>query len=409
MPKIILLLSLLLNTLFALEIEEKRGFENLLTHSQIYIDKTNALTIKEIQKQHFSKNSQKSLAFGYSPNFTVWVKFRLENKSAKKIEKIIEYANPLTTDVTFFDLQSKQTLKDGLTHISSNRDSLNPIFSISIEPHSSKTFYIKAYSHITTLIVSVNLWDKKSFYKHEIKHQFILAMFFGAMGIIILYNFLIYWGTKEISYLYYVLFFVSVVIHQLLYRGILSLYILSPNLINIVVELSSFLVAVIAYFLALFTKNILELKQYPKINRLLTFYLIVFPVLVLFFYWLELYRYKNLFSVLLLILLFSIMLYTFFKKNRQSCFLSIGWSLIMTSGLFMYLASLGIFNIFSYILYYIEISVIVESLILSLLLADKIKQLNIEKITLQENLIDYQKRGKKETLKHGYRKNRSTK
>jgi len=297
--------------------------------------------------------------------------------------------------VTFFDLQAKRTLKDGLTHICPNRESLNPIFEITLEPHSSKTFYIKAYSHITTLIVSVNLWDKKSFYKNEIKHQFILALFFGAMGIIILYNFLIYWGTREISYLYYVLFFLSVVIHQLLYRGILNLYILPPNLINIIVELSSILVAIIAFLLALFTKNILELKQYPKINRLLTFYLILFPILVIFLYWIELYQYKNIFSVLLVIFLFFIILYAHFKKNRQSYFLSVGWALIITSGFFMYLSSLGLFDIFSYIPYYTEISIIVESLILSLLLADKIKQINREKITIQENFISYQKKEKR--------------
>ncbi|MBU1668384.1 hypothetical protein KKC13_08175 [bacterium] len=248
MFKIILILSLFINTLFALEIEEKRAFYNILTDSEIYIDKSNSLSIQEIQQQHFSKNTQKSLGFGYSPDFTVWVKFTLENRSSTKIDKIIEYANPLTTNVTFFDPKSNRTIEDGLTNIQPNRESLNPIFFITVEPHSSKTFYIRAYSHITTLIVKVHLWDTNSFYKHEIKYQFILAIFFGAMGIIILYNLLIYFGTKEISYLYYVLFFLFVVIHQLLYRGILSLYILSSNSITQIVEFSSFLVAIIAFF-----------------------------------------------------------------------------------------------------------------------------------------------------------------
>ena len=115
---------------------------------------------------------------------------------------------------------------------------------------------------------------------------------------------------------------------------------------------------------------------------------------MILFYWIEWYRYKNLFSVLLLIFLFLIIGYSFLKKNRQSYFLSIGWSLIITSGLFMYLASLGIFDIFSYISYYTEVSVIIESLIFSLLLADKIKQLHKEKITLKENFISYQKEEK---------------
>jgi hypothetical protein len=395
MFKVILLLSLLLNSVFALEIEEKRGFENLLIHSEIYIDQNNSLSIKEIKQQPFVQNSQKSLGFGYSPNFTVWVKFKLENKSAKKIEKIIEYANPLTTDVTFFDPISKQILKDGLTHISPNRESLNPIFSITLEPHSSKTFYIKAYSHITTLIVSVNLWDKKSFYKHEIKHQFILAMFFGAMAIIILYNFLIYWGTKEISYLYYVLFFVSITIHHILYLGLAGLYLLSAHAVALTVEFSAVFVALPAIFLALFTQNILELKQYPKLNKLLTYYLTIFPFLIILFHIIELHKYKNLFSIVLAIFLFFIIIYSVWKRNRQAYFLIVGWSLSIVSGVLMYLSSLGILDIFSSFPYYAEFALISESLIFSFLLADKIKELNREKITIQENFISYQKEEKR--------------
>jgi len=368
---------------------------NILLDSKIYIDKSSSLTIEDIQDKTFEAINKKSLSFGYSPDFTVWIKFRLENKSDKKIDKIIEYANPLTTDVTFFDPQSNQTHKDGLIHISPNRESLNPILAITLEPYSSKTFYIKVYSHITTLIVSVNLWDEKSFYKHEIKHQFILAMFFGAMGIIILYNFLIYWGTKEIAYLYYVLFFLSITIHHILYLGLAGLYLLSAHTIALTVEFSAVFVALPALFLALFTQNILELKQYPKINKLLTYYLIVFPMLIIFFHIIELHKYKNLFSILLAIFLFFIIIYSVWKRNRQAYFLIVGWSLSIIAGVLMYLSSLGILNIFSSLPYYVEFALIFESLIFSFLLADKIKELNREKMTIQENFISYQKEEKR--------------
>ncbi len=395
MFRVILLLLFTVSLLFSLDVSNKESFENLLLNSEIYIDKNNSLTIDTIETQLFSKNSQKTLAFGYSPNLTVWVKFKLENSSDKKIEKIIEYTNPLTTDVTFFDPTSDKIQRDGLLHINPNRESINPIFPIILEPHSSKTFYIKAYSHITTLIVSLNLWDKKSFYKHEIKHQFILAMFFGAMAIIILYNFLIYWGTKEISYLYYVLFFLSISTHHLLYRGLAGLYLLSPHEVALSVEFSSFLVALPALFLALFTKNILELKQYPKLNRLLNYYLVLFPILIGLFQIVELNRYKNLFSAILIVFLFFIIAYSVWKRNRQAYFLIVGWSLSIMSGVLMYLSSAGIFDIFSYFPYYTEFALISESLIFSLLLADKIKQLQQEKITIQERLISYQKEEKR--------------
>lgn len=395
MSKVILLLLFAVSQLFSVEIYNQKIFENLLPNAEIYIDKNNSLNIDTVQTQDFFKNYQKNLGFGYSPNFTVWIRFTLENKSAKKIDKIIEYANPLTTNVTFFDPQSNRIHKDGLIYISSNRESLNPIFAITLEPHSSKTFYIKAYSHITTLIVSVNLWDKKSFYSHEIKHQFILAMFFGAMGIIILYNFLIYWGTREISYLYYVLFFVSIAIHHILYLGLAGLYLLSAHAVALTVEFSAIFVALPALFLALFTQNILELKQYPKINKLLTYYLTIFPILIIFFHIMELHKYKNLFSIVLAIFLFFIIIYSVWRRNRQAYFLIVGWSLSIISAVLMYLSSLGVFNIFSSFPYYAEFALISESLIFSFLLADKIKELRREKITIQENFISYQKEEKK--------------
>lgn len=395
MSKVILLLLFAVSQLFSVEIYNQKIFENLLPNAEIYIDKNNSLNIDTVQTQDFFKNYQKNLGFGYSPNFTVWIRFTLENKSAKKIDKIIEYANPLTTNVTFFDPQSNRIHKDGLIYISSNRESLNPIFAITLEPHSSKTFYIKAYSHIITLIVSVNLWDKKSFYSHEIKHQFILAMFFGAMGIIILYNFLIYWGTREISYLYYVLFFVSIAIHHILYLGLAGLYLLSAHAVALTVEFSAIFVALPALFLALFTQNILELKQYPKINKLLTYYLTIFPILIIFFHIMELHKYKNLFSIVLAIFLFFIIIYSVWRRNRQAYFLIVGWSLSIISAVLMYLSSLGVFNIFSSFPYYAEFALISESLIFSFLLADKIKELRREKITIQENFISYQKEEKK--------------
>ena len=75
------------------------------------MNKSSSLTIENIQNKSFEVNNKKSLGFGYSPDFTVWIKFKLENKSAKKIDKIVEYANPLTTDVTFYEPTFKESLK----------------------------------------------------------------------------------------------------------------------------------------------------------------------------------------------------------------------------------------------------------------------------------------------------------
>jgi len=388
--QVLVICLLLLSQLFALETHYTTPFKNILPHAKIYIDTNSSYTIKSIQNQTFASITQEQLSFGYSPNFSVWIKFKLENPSDQSIDKIIEYANPLTTDVIFFDPQSNHTLHEGLIHKAKDRVSINPIFHITLPPHSSKTFYIKAHSTITTMIIKLYLWSPKSFYQEEFKHQFILALFFGAMGIIILYNFLIFLGTREISYLYYILFFIGITIHHLLYSGVAIIY-LAQNLVAHAIEYSAFIVALPALFLALFIQNILELHRYPRLNRLLKGYLILFPLLVIVFHWQEWHQYRNLFSIIMLFLLLSIILYTLFKRERQAYYLAIGWFLFISSGAFMYLSSLGIFDLFNYLPYYGEFALFIESLLFSMILAHKIKQLHGDKITLQNNLIHYQK------------------
>ncbi len=375
--------------------KEPIPYHKLLPHSEIFVDKSNRLSFHEVKKQKFSKITYVKLGFGYSPNINVWIRFQLQNNQDKPTDKIIEYANPLTSEIILFDNQKYQ--QDGLFFLSNERESINPIFQIHLAPHESKIFYVKASSHITTLIVELNLWNQKDFFKKEIRHQFFLAMFFGAMGIIIFYNLLVYLSTKEISYLYYVLFFMSITFHQLIYKGVMSLYILSAESMKHLVEFSSLIVALPTLFLALFTKSILDLNEYPKLNKLLNIYLMLFPIFISIIYLFEIYRYRNVSSMILLFLLFSITLYALLKKNRQAYFIIFGWVLFLTSGLVMYLSSIGVYDIFTQVPYYIEIALVGEALIFSFSLSDRIKQLNREKTDLQNNLIENQKK-EQETL-----------
>ncbi len=377
--------------LFALDIDKKITFIELLPHSQIYIDKTKSITIETVQNEKFQPVTQKILGFGYSPDFNVWIRFTLSNTSTQAIDKIIEYENPLTSHIAFFENTNKLLLKDGLLDTAKDRRSIHPILKITLQPNESKTFYIKASSTITTLIIKLNLWNSDAFYKKEIRYQFILALFFGAMGVIIIYNFIIYLSTREKSYLYYVFAFIGITIHHLLYRGVANLYLLSPEYTAKLIEFSSFIVAIPVFFLALFTKTVLDLKQYPRIYRILNYYLIAFPILIILLYILNLNQYRSLFPVILLFLLFLITLYALLKKNRQAKFVMVGWILFFTSGLFMYLSSLGFYDIFTSFPHYTEFSLIAEAVAFSLLLADRMKQLHEERLTIQNNFIAYQK------------------
>ncbi|RXJ87121.1 7TM diverse intracellular signaling domain-containing protein [Arcobacter sp. CECT 8985] len=391
--KLILLLVILNLNLLAniISINKKTNFYNIFPQSEIFIDKTKKLTIKNVKKVKFKKINSKSIGFGYSPNFNVWIKFTLKNNTKNTINKILEYDNALTTNVYLYS-NNKLLKKEGLAHLSENRKTINPIFNILLKPKEKKTYYIKASSYITTLIIKLNLFNSENFYIKEMQHQVILALFFGGMSILGFYNLFIFFFTKDRSYLYYVLYIFGILIHHLMYSGVTNIYFLPHNWVMPFIHYATYIVGFPALALALFTKSFLNIKKYKIINKTLTIYLILFPFLLSIFFITDSFnKYRNIFSVILLIYLVIITIYTSIKRNRQAYFVLFGWSIFLTAGMFMYLSSIGMYNVFINFPYYIEISLLIEAIVFSIALADRIKILEKDKQEAQEKLILQQK------------------
>ena len=240
----IIFLLLISSAVYAnsIDINEEIKFTSILQNAQIYIDKNRDKTIEDIKKidNLFENNEKNILSFGYSPSFDVWIKFTIFNNSDKTLNKIIEYNNPLSTNVEFFDPNNNYEIQNnGLLFDNIDKKTINPIFNIKIEANQSKTYYLKASSYITTLIIDLKLWDENSFYKKEIKHQVVLALFFGAMLILGIYNLFIFFFTRDISYLYYVFYIVGLIIHHLMYTGIANTYFLDYKSMISIVSLAS--------------------------------------------------------------------------------------------------------------------------------------------------------------------------
>lgn len=365
----------------------------ILTSSQIYIDKTKKLTIDDIfhKDSEFHDNDKELLSYGYSPDFDVWVKFTLKNTSDKPIQKILEYVNSLTTDIVFYDLKKNISYQDGLLNTPSTRSSVNPIFEITLNPNEANTYYIKASSYVTTMIIKLKLWNHNIFYGKELKHQVVLALFFGAMVILAIYNLFIFLFSRDLSYLYYVFYLGGILSHHLIYVGIGQIYLYSQETILLIISYSSFLVSIPAIALAVFTKSFIKMNQYKKLNKILSIIiLLVFLNAICFLYIKDFPQYRNLLPFILLVCLMAITLYAVIKNNRQAKFILIGWVIFLTSGMLMYLSSLGSIHLLNKFSYYVEIMLLFEAILFSVALSDKINTLKtkliIQKKTENERL-----------------------
>ena len=381
----------------SLNIDDKTNFYDLLPNSKIFIDKSKNLTIEDIKTKdkEFKQNDKSLLGFGYSPDFSVWVKFTLKNTTNKTIYKTVEYDNALTSEVLFFDLSTNRVFKEGLLNMRQGRKTINPTFNISLKPNESKTYYIRASSYITTLIVKLNLWESNCFYEKEIRHQLILALFFGSMFILALYNLFIFFFTKDISYLYYVLYILGVIVHHLLYVGVAFIYLLQQSWFIYIVEMASVFAVVPILALGLFTKSFLNIKQYPKLNKILNGFLILIPLTTVVFIISDgLDKYRNILSLGLLLYLIYLTIYGVVKKNRQAYFILAGWSIISIAVFLMFLSSTGIFNFYKYFPYIVETAFVLEAIIFSIALADRINVLQREKNIANKRLITQQQNEK---------------
>ncbi|MGB5866675.1 MAG: 7TM diverse intracellular signaling domain-containing protein [Arcobacteraceae bacterium] len=394
----IIILLLFTTVLYAnpLDINILTSKYDLLPDTSIYIDNTNKLTFEEVQKNNiaFEQNDQKLLGYGYSPDFTVWLKFTLKNTTNQPINKLLEYDSTLTTDIVFYDGDKKQ--KEGLLNITNNRQFLTPTFDISLKPYETKVYYIKASSHIATLIIKLILWDKEQFYADEIHHQFILALFFGAMFILAIYNLFVYFFTKDISYMYYVVYILGVSLHHSLYTGVSTVYVLDKSAILFFLEMAPLVITFPIYALALFTKSFLSIEKQPIHNKILSFFLIIIPLsLVVILDNDTFLKYRNILPLLLTIYLIYLTIYNVIKRNRQAYFILFGWMIIFIAIIAMNLSSSGIFDLYKYFNYIIELAFILEGVVFAIALSDKINNLQAERNRAQIKLLEQQKNEKK--------------
>lgn len=395
MYKIIIALFLLFSMLYSKPVTLYENLKeiDILKYSDLYIDYSKELTINDIKKNKdlFQINNNSRLSYGYSPDFNVWIRFKLKNGTNKKLQKILEYDNPLTTHIEFYDLEENSKKIKGLYFRQNDIKTVNSTFKIDLKPNSEKTFYIKANSQITTLIIKLKIWDYLTFFEKELKHQMILALFFGAMFILGIYNLFIFFFTRDISYLYYVIYIIGIIVHHLLYVGFATIYLLPEYWIEKILELAPIIVAIPIIALALFTKEFLNIKQYSKNYKFLNFYLILIPISIIFFMLTDDYdKHRNTLTMLLLIYLMGLTLYATIKKNKQAYFILFGWFVFLISGLTMFLSSAGLFNVYEYFPYIVEASFVSEATIFSIALANRINSLQKEKDDANRKLILHQ-------------------
>ncbi len=371
---------------------------NIYKHSEVFIDKGAKHTILTVQKSPslFKPTFAQYGSFGYPSKDAIWVKFVLHNTSKFSINKLLVFSNPFTDIINLYTLKQGQFTesKSGILQKKEFGNTLQFTFPIVLQSDETATYYLQIKPRTGSLVFDLSIDDDQHYYMDETSHQMILFLFFGAMAALIIYNILLFSISRDSVYLYYSLYLFSMTLHHLSFSGLIS-YLLpfeNKSVVAFEASLSVHYVNFAVIASILFTRKFLSTNQYKKIDAILILYalltLLISVVNTDEHYLLDLSVHSG---FVLILILEAVGIYAYIQQNKQAIYYIVAWSIPLSGSFALIAYRSDIFDIMSTLPYYFETTIIIEAILFSVVLANKLNFMKQEKLTLSNELIEQQR------------------
>jgi len=201
---------------------------SLSGHLDILEDKTGKLTITDVSSPATAKLFRPDRRA--VPNFGMktsvyWVRFTIGNDAAAEKRWLLELDFPHMDYLDLyvpsawggFDLMQAGDMR--LMSIRKFRHR-NPVFPVFIDGPAGTTYYLRIDAGGRT-IVPLTLWSPEAFSRMDNRRGLIDGCYFGAMMVMIAYNFFIFLSLRDRNYLYYILEIFFFTLYMFLVKGFL--------------------------------------------------------------------------------------------------------------------------------------------------------------------------------------------
>ena len=333
-----------------------------------------------------------------------WIKITVQNKSNDNVKLFLHSERSYIYSIDFYLLeQSKIIDHRSESYFENKNDSTidnvtHRVFPLNMDKNKTFTIYFKvqSFNKINSLFtLSTNSYLSS----YSIIYNLFQGFFFGVMIIMILYNLSLYFMLKFKPYLYYVFYVSSLTIYIGSYFGYLNLYTSIPTLyIHIWTDffLSLFLILIASFLKEIFNFQH-SLYRLTKIIDYIKIYIFLSSLALMIAIFYQNFSYAQLFSdlfrlslPLLYILVFYSLFYISYRKNNKlAIYYAYLWAILGLVGLLEIFTQLNFLPIDSGFDYMFEMGMIFETVIFSLMLAHRLKEIEKEKEE-QKNLLIHQ-------------------
>lgn len=356
---------------------------------ELFIDSSGQLNENSILVVH-PKEWRSELRGVNFKKYNFWLRLSIHNKSQDS-KWLIELMNFDIEEVLFFDITRNSRTETGASKKFSTRSiqHKNFAFDAAIDPGETKTYLIKVCSSDSFYPI-LKVRPYSYFIEYATKEYIMLGIYYGLLLFIVCYNFFIYLSIKDISYVFYLFYTLSIGLNSLQWDGLGFEYIW-PNIpfVNTLLKYSSLILlltfcAYAIHFLELHKKN---RPFYFLTLILVTLYLLLFiinsflPIPFFQFYYLITYTF-----------LCVVSLYIFIKGEQSILFFVIGNIIIVVSQIahFLVLNGTQIENnlLVMFLVYSLNFGFVIEAFIFSIAISDKLRWLKLQKEEAQLHFIE---------------------
>ena len=346
-------------------------------HIEIYEDKADTLTLPEIRKvQGFQKSTDEVPNIGLSQS-TFWIRFSIRNKSASDM-LYLELAHPSIHSCELYEISgnSVRTETYDVTDPFSKRriKHQNLVFRLNLGPDQEHSYYLKVKGS-NQVILPLLVRDREVFFEIAQIGETINGIFCGIIVVMVLYNIFIYFSTRDRSYLFYVLYVLSIGLAQTTLSGYAFKY-LWPNAPNFNSVAAIYFSGVAGVSVMYFLKNFLQLKEnWPRATIVAPIVVVLYSIsTVLNMTGNELLSFRvvdftGAFGALCCLII-SIKLSL--ANYRPAKLFLLGWSIFLLGLFLLILRNVNVLPYNVYTTYTMQFGSIIEVVLLSIALADKI-------------------------------------
>jgi two-component system, sensor histidine kinase LadS len=251
---------------------------SILNHARILNTGSKIVTLNEIVsssgKLPFKKLSGKLGNLGFT-SCNYWLTFQLKNTLTTPLIYYLQTAEPVTNQVNLYLIDAYNKIEsqksgDDLAFSSKSVKSRQTIFKIVLEPGETKNAFVDIRNDGQENSLPLLLISEQRLLERTAGEHLIMGAFYGILAVIATTYFFFYLAIKEISFMYYALYVVSVGLCQFALDGFYHQYIGTGNSW---LSLHAVIISGIfcSFFFAKYSQKFLEIKRKnQRINKLFT-------------------------------------------------------------------------------------------------------------------------------------------